>query len=142
MSAYFAQLDENNVVLRVDVIGDKMFSNEEDIFDDQKMINHLKSTAGEDTKWVRCCKFGRIRKNSPTIGGVYDEVRDAFIAPKPFESWIFNEETCCWDPPIPKPKKYLGQPDSYWDEEIGNWRTPEIPSYIWDEEIGNWKPNY
>ena len=119
-----------------------MFSNEEDIFDDQKMINHLKSTAGEDTKWVRCCKFGRIRKNSPTIGGVYDEVRDAFIAPKPFESWIFNEETCCWDPPIPKPKKYLGQPDSYWDEEIGNWRTPEIPSYIWDEEIGNWKPNY
>lgn len=52
---------------------------------------------------------GNIRKNFAAIGFTYDAVRDAFISPKPFNSWILNESTCRWESPIPYPndgKKY------------------------------------
>jgi type II secretory pathway pseudopilin PulG len=42
-------------------------------------------------------------KNQPGRGGTYDETLNAFIAPKPYDSWILNEETCEWESPIPKP---------------------------------------
>lgn len=44
-----------------------------------------------------------LRKNYARIGGVYDKERDAFYSPKPFKSWLFNENTCQWRPPINKP---------------------------------------
>lgn len=59
-----------------------------------------------------------FRKNYAGIGYYYDEDRDAFIPPKPYDSWILNEFSCLWEPPIPYPnddKKY------YWDESILNW---------------------
>lgn len=59
-----------------------------------------------------------IRKNYASIGYKYDSIRDAFIPPKPFNSWILNEETCKWESPIPKPTD--GQ-EYYWDEEVTSW---------------------
>jgi len=59
-----------------------------------------------------------FRKNYAGIGYYYDEVRDAFIPPKPFPSWILDEFSCLWQSPIPHPndgKIYQ------WNEEIGNW---------------------
>lgn len=59
-----------------------------------------------------------LRKNYAGIGYTYDEVRDAFIPPKPFESWTLNEETCAWEPPVPMPTdsvRYI------WDEKAGDW---------------------
>ena len=59
-----------------------------------------------------------LRKNYAGIGYTYDRERDAFIPPKPFPSWLLNEETCLWDSPIPYPtddKIYK------WDEELKNW---------------------
>jgi hypothetical protein len=56
-----------------------------------------------------------FRKNYAGIGYVYDESRDAFIPPKMFPSWILNEDTCLWDPPIPYPndgKRYEWSEDS------------------------------
>jgi hypothetical protein len=44
-----------------------------------------------------------FRKNHAGIGYVYDSARDAFIPPKPFNSWILNETTCLWNPPVDKP---------------------------------------
>jgi hypothetical protein len=44
-----------------------------------------------------------IRKNYAGIGFTYDQTRDAFIAPKPFNSWILNEDTCRWEAPVAKP---------------------------------------
>ena len=58
------------------------------------------------------------RKNYAGIGYTYDESRDAFIPPKPFNSWLLNETTCLWDPPVAMPddgKSY------YWDENTLNW---------------------
>ena len=59
-----------------------------------------------------------FRKNHAGIGYIYDEDRDAFIPPKPFNSWILNESTCNWEAPIAYPtdgKLYN------WDESIKNW---------------------
>lgn len=61
-----------------------------------------------------------FRKNYAGIGYTYNEQRDAFIPPKPFDSWVLNEETCLWDAPVPMPE----------DGGI----------YEWNEELGNWEP--
>jgi len=59
-----------------------------------------------------------LRKNHAGIGYTYDETRDAFIPPKPFNSWILNEDTCRWEAPIPYPQdnnKYS------WNEQNQSW---------------------
>ena len=59
-----------------------------------------------------------LRKNYAGVGFSYDAVRDAFIAPKPYTSWVLNEDTCLWEAPIPKPqdgKEYI------WDEPTTSW---------------------
>lgn len=59
-----------------------------------------------------------FRKNFAGVGFIYDVQRDAFIAPKPFASWVLNENTCCWDAPTPMPqdgKMYK------WDEPTTSW---------------------
>ena len=66
-----------------------------------------------------------LRKNHAGIGYTYDEDRDAFIAPKPFNSWILNEQTCLWEAPIPMPELTQEQIDNKnyyaWNEQIKNW---------------------
>ena len=59
-----------------------------------------------------------LRKNYAGVGYIYDQTRDAFISPKPFNSWILNEDTCLWEAPTAYPddgKKYL------WNEETQQW---------------------
>ena len=59
-----------------------------------------------------------FRKHFAGIGCTYDVNRNAFIAPKPFNSWILNEETCAWEPPTP----YPDMNDFYiWKEEELKW---------------------
>jgi hypothetical protein len=61
-----------------------------------------------------------LRKNYAGIGYIYDEAKDAFYSPPPFPSWILNEETCYWEPPIPMPEG----PENFswnWDEENQAW---------------------
>jgi len=60
----------------------------------------------------------RQRKNYAGIGFTYDKDRDAFIPPKPFDSWVLNEETCLWEAPVPMPDD--GK-DYRWDEEKQSW---------------------
>lgn len=59
-----------------------------------------------------------LRKNYAGIGYTYDKNKDAFIPPKPYDSWILNEETCLWDPPVAYPEK---RSDYYWNEETQSW---------------------
>jgi hypothetical protein len=59
-----------------------------------------------------------LRKNYAGVGFTYDSVRDAFIPPKPYESWLLNENTCLWDAPVAYPtddKRYT------WNEETLSW---------------------
>jgi len=63
-----------------------------------------------------------FRKNHAGIGYTYDEQRDAFIPPKPFNSWILNEDTCLWNAPVAKPEdnnKYS------WNEKTLSWDIVE-----------------
>jgi hypothetical protein len=73
------------------------------------------SSAGE---WIQTSYTGSIRKNYAGIGFTYDKDRDAFIQPKPFTSWILNEDTCKWESPVPMP---AGNKNYIWDEESQAW---------------------
>lgn len=59
-----------------------------------------------------------FRKNYAGIGYTYDETRDAFIPPKPYPSWVLNDFSCLWEPPIPYPND--GK-DYVWDESTTSW---------------------
>jgi hypothetical protein len=63
-----------------------------------------------------------LRKNYASVGYTYDQERDAFISPKPYESWTLNEETCQWNSPIPYPTD--GQ-YYVWNEENQQWDLVE-----------------
>ena len=66
-----------------------------------------------------------LRKNYAGIGYTYDSEHDAFIPPKPFPSWLLNEDTCLWDAPVARPtddKMYK------WDEDTGAWVVMEMPA--------------
>jgi hypothetical protein len=116
--AHFAQIDENNIVTRVLVI-------EQDVVDT--------GLFGEPSSFVQTSyntfagehKLGGtpLRKNYAGIGYTYDSIRDAFIPPKPFNSWVLNEDTCQWDSPVAMPtdgKLYT------WDENTMNWIEIEL----------------
>jgi hypothetical protein len=62
-----------------------------------------------------------LRKNYAGVGFTYDREKDAFIAPKPFNSWILNEDTCLWNAPIPMPE----DGNYVWDEPTLSWKTVE-----------------
>jgi len=67
----------------------------------------------------------RQRKNYAGIGYTYDATRDAFIPPKPYDSWVLNEDTCLWEAPVPRPDD--GK-DYTWDEETTSWVVVEEPT--------------
>lgn len=71
-----------------------------------------------DGQWVQTSYNANIRKNFAGIGYTYDDVRDAFIAPKPYNSWVLNEQTCQWEAPTPMPKN---NKMCYWDEATTSW---------------------
>jgi hypothetical protein len=109
--SHWAELDENNIVLRV-TVGDNNDPDE----GYQWLMDNIGGT------WVKTSYNANIRKNYAGIGFYFDELRDAFIAPKPFESWELNEETCQWNAPIDYPndgKKYNWNEDNIsWDEVV------------------------
>lgn len=67
--------------------------------------------------WIQTSYNSNFRKHYAGIGYQYDQVRDAFIPPKPYPSWILDEQTCNWIAPSPKPDG-----EWYWDEEILSWK--------------------
>ena len=102
--AHFAEIDFNNIVIRVLVVADENQANGQ---------NYLANELGLGGTWIQTSynTLGGVhllggtplRKNYAAIGYTYDAQRDAFIAPKPFNSWILNEETCQWQAPTPMP---------------------------------------
>lgn len=85
--SHFAEIDKNNLVIRV-LVGD----NNDPAGDEGYLwlVNNLGGT------WIKTSYNGNIRKNYAGVGYTYDEIRDAFIAPKPDNATGFNEDTCQW----------------------------------------------
>ena len=117
--AHFAELDDNNVVLRVTVINNDVIKDENGVEQEAFGLEHLTHLGG---RWVQTSYNNNFRKNYAGIGYSYDPVRDAFIPPKQFESWILNEETCLWEAPTPYPTIEEGSDEIYtWDENTISW---------------------
>jgi hypothetical protein len=122
--SHFAKLDENNVVIFVTVGRQEDDGKENELFArtgevyKQTSYNtwggvHYDPETGEPS----ADQSKALRKNYAGIGFTYDEERDAFIPPKPFESWVLNEDTCLWDAPVPMPEGGMYT----WDEETTSW---------------------
>lgn len=117
MMSNFAELDENNIVIRV-LVGDNDLPNEGyDWF--------VENLGG---RWVQTSYNHRIRKNFAGVGYTYDEERDAFIEPQPYPSWTLDEETCRWIPPVSYPE---GDVVHTWNEEASAWEP--VPLNIEEE---------
>jgi len=115
--AHFAQLDPNNIVLRVIVVAnsDITVNGQES---EAKGIAFCQSLFGPDTRWVQTSYSGKTRKRYAGVGYSFDEQRDAFIPPQPYPSWTLDPETCDWVAPKPMPSD-------------GSW-------YTWDESTQSW----
>ncbi len=114
--AHFAELDENNVVKQVIVVHNNELLDENGIEQEQKGIDFCVAHYGGT--WIQTSYNGNIRKNYAGTGMIYDPIRDTFIAPKPFESWVLNEETCQWETPLPYP---TDSKNYQWNEETISW---------------------
>ena len=114
--AHFAELDENNKVLRVLVV-----SNDTIIVDgvenEQLGIDFLNDLYPDSGTWVQTSYNANIRKNYAGKGFQYDADLDAFIPPKRYPSWVLDTDRCIWVPPIDYPDS-----GSYeWNEETQTW---------------------
>jgi hypothetical protein len=114
--AHFAELDENNVVLRVIVGVDYPYDGEAIYQNETGKV--WKRTSYNTQGGVHVLGGTPFRKNYAGIGYTYDPQRDAFIPPKPFPSWVLDEETCLWIPPV----AYINDGNEYiWDESVTSW---------------------
>jgi hypothetical protein len=122
--AHYAFLDENNIVVEV-IVG----RNEDEVIDGIEDWELYYSQEREQ-RCVRTSYNGNIRKNYAGIGYTYDEVYDAFIPPKLFESWTLDEETCKWKAPKERPdydNLYI------WNEQEQTWELPKESTSPIDE---------
>jgi hypothetical protein len=120
--AHFAQLNDQNIVLQVIVIHNNDCLDDMGDESEAKGIEFCNSLIPGN--WIQTSYNARIRKNYAGIDFTYDQQRDAFIAPKPFISWILNETTCQWDAPVTYPndgKIYT------WNEETVQWIEVTLP---------------
>jgi hypothetical protein len=115
--AHFAKLDQNNIVVAVNSLSNSELI-QDGVENESKGIEFLVNWSGGHTTWKQTSYNRRIRKNYAGIGYTYDSARDAFIPPKPFPSWVLNEETCLWGAPVAMPDD--GQ-IYYWDEATTSW---------------------
>ena len=112
--AHYAFLDSNNIVTEV-IVG----------IDETELIEELSPEIWygnfRNQTCVRTSYNGSIRKNYAGIGYSYDLDLDAFIPPKPFDSWILDEEVCRWEPPVAYPSDVAEGSFYVWNEDILNW---------------------
>jgi hypothetical protein len=121
--AHFAKLDANNVVTQVIVVGNKDTSDAAGIEKEHIGAAFCERLFGGT--WKQTSYNGNMRKNYAGIGYTYDAGRDAFIPPKPYNSWVLVEETCQWKAPVDMPA------------DAGTGEPPKM--YSWDEATTSWK---
>jgi hypothetical protein len=116
--AYFAKLNSENIVEQVISINNTVITDSNGIEKEQLGVDFINNLYGTNDIWKKTSYNNGIRKNYAGVGFNYDSQRDAFIPPKPYNSWILNEQTCNWNAPIPYPT----DGNMYkWNESIINW---------------------
>ena len=131
MMAHYAFLNENNIVTEV-IPG----------IDETELIEDLDTETWYGNFKGQVCKRtsynGNIRKNYAGVGFTYDETLDAFIPPKPFSSWVLDEDTCLWNPPIPCPGDLTTHE---WNESTVSWDEKtiiDLKTHEWNESTLSW----
>jgi len=99
--AHFAKLDQNNVVIEVCVVNNSVISINNEEFEEEG-IKFLSAITGHQ-HWKQTSYSSKFRKNYASPGYSYDEELDVFLPPKPFNSWILDETTYQWTPPVSYP---------------------------------------
>lgn len=117
--AHFAKLGPGNVVEQVIVVDNKDTSDANGVEKEHIGAAFCERILGG--RWVQTSYNGKFRKNYAGQGYTYDEQRDAFLPPKPYPSWVVNEDTCQWQAPVPMP-------------EIGMWKWNE-GTQQWEEDM-------
>lgn len=156
--AHYAVLNSNNIVVEVFVGRDEQEANWEEhyssqgqtvkrtsyntrlgihytevvverVLEDESIETVLVITESEDQSKA-------FRKNYASIGMVYDPIRDAFMDPQPFPSWVLDEFTCTWKAPIPEPEGAHA-----WSEQQLAWvaRPEDDKPYVWNAELEQWE---
>jgi hypothetical protein len=120
--SHFAKLDENNVVIFVTVGRQEDDGKETELT--ARTGDVYKQTSYNTSGGVHRLGGTPLRKNYAGIGYTFDASRDAFIPPKPYPSWLLNEDTCLWDAPVAMPA------------DAGTGEPPKI--YTWDEATTSW----
>ena len=115
--AHFAKIGLNGKVIEVQSVVNEVLHDANGVEQENIGIDFLTNLHGWAI-WKQTSYNNNIRKNFAGIGYTYDENRDAFIPPKPFTSWILNEETCQWKAPV----AYPDDGNVYnWNEETQQW---------------------
>ena len=117
--AHFAKLGVGNIVEQVIVVSNDIAITEQAGSD---FINKLYNTRDV---WKQTSYNNNIRKNFAGIGYQYDQQRDAFIPPKPYNSWILNEDTCLWNAPVAMPNDVSATKQYSWNEQTLSWDLVE-----------------
>ena len=110
--SHWAELDQDNKVIRV-LVGDNNDPNGDEGY------QWLQDNLGGN--WIKTSYNGNIRYNYAGVGYNYDPDADAFIAPRPFPSWILNDAKQ-WIPPIAYPQD---EKTYFWNEQAGDWHETE-----------------
>lgn len=115
--AHFAEIDANNIVVRVLVVPDIQENRGQDF---------LANDLGLGGTWVQASYNNRIRKQYPGVGFTYDPTADVFVSLQPYASWVLDSNYD-WQAPAPKPPN--ASSECYWDEETVSWIEPnDLPT--------------
>jgi len=126
--AHYAFLDENNIVVNVIVGCDECEEYDWEAVYEKNTGLKCKRTSYNTFNGKHIAGKTPFRMNYACVGATYDEDRDAFIPPKPFESWVLREETCTWkapvDPPVLTEEQVEARSYYQWNEETLSWDGP------------------
>ncbi len=120
--AHFAKLDENNVVTEVIVVGNKDTSDVNGV--EKEYIGAAFCERLFGGTWKQTSYNANFRKNYAGVGFTYNASIDAFVPPKPFDSWVLNNTTANWEAPVAMPsdgKTYT------WNESTTSWDEVSLP---------------
>ena len=123
--AHFAKINSDNIVTEVIVINNDVIKDSNGIEHEFLGVTFCMEIFGDGT-YIQTSYNSNMRKNMATIGSTYDSTRNAFIRPKRYPSWVLDELTCRWKPPIdhPSDSEAIGGNVLYqWDESNVSWRV-------------------
>jgi hypothetical protein len=116
--AHFAKLGTGNIVEQVISIDNSVITDVNGVEQEQLGVDFINKLYNTRDVWKQTSYNNNIRKNYAGIGYHYDQQRDAFISPKPYNSWILNEDTCRWEAPIAYPND---NNIYFWNEQTLTW---------------------